>query len=118
MYSVLARIFIVAAAWAAVDTARAAEPAAASTKTSGVKIRLLILSGANNHDWKSTTRGMKSFQHVKDELYHRQLKHATAKVLATAYSARNTAGTGAYEPMIAVTDFGKGRVFYMKGTKP
>ena len=32
------------------------------------------------------TKGMKDFQHLKDELYHRQLKHGTAKVLATAYS--------------------------------
>ena len=55
---------------------------------------------------------MKSFQHVKDELYHRQLKHTTAKVLATAYSAKNMGGSGQYEPMIVVTQFGKGRVFY------
>jgi uncharacterized protein len=230
MCSVLARIFILTAGfWAAVDMARAAEPTATSPKPHVAKIRLLILSGANNHDWKSTTpvlkkmyensgyftadvtenvpalkaadfakydcivsnyttypntkghrwpaktekafldylaaghglvtfhagsttwsdwpafgdligltwqtdislhgdhhsfavtvtdskhpitRGMKSFQHVSDELYHRQLKHAPAKVLATAYSAKSTGGTGQYEPMLAVTEFGKGRVFY------
>jgi type 1 glutamine amidotransferase len=220
---------VIAAALVAVGTARAAAPASASTKPSAPKIRLLLLSGANNHDWKTTTpalkkiyeksgyfsvdvsenvpalkaadfakydcivsnyttfpntkghrwpaetekafldyiaaghgfvtfhagsttwsdwpafgdligltwqtnislhgnyhsfavtvtddkhpitRGMKSFQHVSDELYHRQLKHPTARVLATAYSARNMHGTGQFEPMIAVTKFGKGRCFY------
>jgi uncharacterized protein len=58
------------------------------------------------------TKGMKSFQHVPDELYHRQLKHSTAKVLATAYSAKNKDGTGEYEPVIVTTKYGKGRVFY------
>ena len=58
------------------------------------------------------TKGMKSFQHVADELYHRQLKHSTAKVLATAYSAKNMGGTGENEPMLVVTEFGKGRIFY------
>jgi len=58
------------------------------------------------------TRGMKDFQHVKDELYHRQVKHATAHVLATAYSAKSTRGTGDDEPMIVVTESGRGRVFH------
>jgi type 1 glutamine amidotransferase len=58
------------------------------------------------------TRGMKNFQHVKDELYHRQLKHATAHVLATAYSAKSKRGTGNDEPMVVVTEHGRGRVFH------
>jgi uncharacterized protein len=230
MLAVLARIFILTTAvWSAANMMQAAEPATAAAKPKAAKIRILLLSGANNHDWKTTTpalkklyedsgyftvtttddvaalrpadfakydcivsnyttypntkghrwpaetekafleyvaaghgfvtfhagsttwsdwpafgdlvgltwqtdislhgayhsfavtvtdnkhpitQGMKSFQHVKDELYHRQLKHATGKVLATAYSAKNTGGTGEYEPMIVVTKYGKGRVFY------
>ncbi|MGO9112766.1 MAG: ThuA domain-containing protein [Thermoguttaceae bacterium] len=58
------------------------------------------------------TRGMEDFQHVKDELYHRQLKHATAHVLASAFSAKSMRGTGNDEPMIVVTEHGRGRVFH------
>ena len=58
------------------------------------------------------TKGMGDFQHLKDELYHRQLKHGTAKVLATAFSDKATKGTGHDEPMIVVTEYGKGRVFH------
>jgi uncharacterized protein len=58
------------------------------------------------------TAGMKSFQHVPDELYHRQLKHATAHVLATAYSDKAAGGTGQDEPMILTTELGKGRMFH------
>jgi type 1 glutamine amidotransferase len=58
------------------------------------------------------TQGMKDFQHLSDELYHRQLKHTTAKVLATAFSAKAKGGTGQDEPMVVVTEYGKGRVFH------
>ncbi len=58
------------------------------------------------------TQGMKDFQHVQDELYHRQLKHAAARVLATTLSAKDKGGSGEAEPMIIVTQFGKGRVFH------
>lgn len=58
------------------------------------------------------TQGMKDFQHIKDELYHRQLKHATATVLATAFSDKAKGGSGEAEPMIVVTEFGKGRCFH------
>ncbi len=58
------------------------------------------------------TKGMKDFMHVVDELYHRQLLHKTAKVLATALSAKAKRGSGADEPMIVVTEFGKGRCFH------
>jgi len=55
------------------------------------------------------TQGMKDFQHVPDELYHKQLKHSTAHVLATAFSDKAMGGSGVDEPMVAVTEFGKGR---------
>jgi type 1 glutamine amidotransferase len=58
------------------------------------------------------TAGMKDFQHVEDELYHRQLKHATAHVLASAFSDKSMHGTGNDEPVIVVTEYGHGRVFH------
>ena len=58
------------------------------------------------------TEGMRDFQHVTDELFHRQVKHPTAHVLATAYSDRAMKGSGEYEPVVVVTEHGKGRVFY------
>ena len=58
------------------------------------------------------TEGMKDFQHVKDELYHRQLTRGPAKVLAAAFSDKATNGSGENEPMIVVTELGKGRMFH------
>ena len=58
------------------------------------------------------THGMKDFQHVKDELYHRQLLHPAAKVLATTFSDKAKGGSGENEPMIVVTELGKGRCFH------
>jgi type 1 glutamine amidotransferase len=56
--------------------------------------------------------GLKDFTHVTDELYHRQLLHKGATVLATALSAKDKGGSGADEPMIVVTELGKGRCFH------
>jgi type 1 glutamine amidotransferase len=58
------------------------------------------------------TKGMKDFVHVPDELYHHQKVHATAKVLATAFSDKAKGGSGQDEPMIVVTELGKGRCFH------
>lgn len=58
------------------------------------------------------TAGMKGFQHVPDELYHRQLLHPTGRVLATAYSSPDKKGSGANEPMVVITEPDKGRVFH------
>jgi type 1 glutamine amidotransferase len=58
------------------------------------------------------TAGLKDFTHVPDELYHRQKVHATAKVLATAFSDKAKVGSGQDEPMIVVTELGKGRCFH------
>jgi len=58
------------------------------------------------------TAGLADFTHVTDELYHRQKLHGGAKVLAAALSAKDKGGSGADEPMIVVTDCGKGRCFH------
>jgi len=58
------------------------------------------------------TQGMGDFQHVKDELYHRQLLHPKAHVLATTFSSKTMGGSGTNEPMVVVTEYGKGRVFH------
>jgi type 1 glutamine amidotransferase len=58
------------------------------------------------------TKGMKDFQHLKDELYHRQLLHPSGHLLATAFSDKSTNGTGENEPMIIVIEHGKGRIFH------
>lgn len=58
------------------------------------------------------TKGMRDFQHVKDELYHRQLLHQTGHVLATAFSDKAFRGSGTNEPMVVVTELGQGRVFH------
>lgn len=58
------------------------------------------------------TQGMKDFQHFKDELYGKQILHAGAKVLASAFSDKAMGGSGTNEAMIVTVDFGKGRVFH------
>ena len=49
-----------------------------------------------------------------DELYHRlvHMHDAEFQVLATAYSAPETGGTGQNEPMILVSQYGAGRIFH------
>ncbi len=58
------------------------------------------------------TKGMEDFQHVKDELFHRQLLYKTGHVLATTFSDRTFRGSGTNEPMVVVTELGKGRAFH------
>jgi type 1 glutamine amidotransferase len=58
------------------------------------------------------TQGMGDFQHVQDELYHRQLLHPGARVLATTFSDKANRGSGTNEPMAVVTELGNGRVFH------
>jgi len=58
------------------------------------------------------TAGMGDFQHVKDELYAGQVLHKGAKVLASSFSDKAMKGSGTNEPMIVVTEPGKGRVFH------
>lgn len=59
------------------------------------------------------TRGLENFR-LWDELYHNlvHLHHAPYRVLATAYSAPETGGTGRDEPMMTVQQYGQGRVYH------
>lgn len=53
------------------------------------------------------------WRHAKDELYAKLRGPAKdMTVLATAYSAPDTRGTGEHEPMLMTIGFGKGRVFH------
>ena len=55
----------------------------------------------------------KVWMHAKDELYSNLRGPAQdLKVLATAFSAKNTGGTDRHEPMLMVTRFGEGRCFH------
>lgn len=55
----------------------------------------------------------KAWMHAQDELYDRlRGPAADLDVLATAYSAPGTGGTGEHEPMLFTISYGKGRVFH------
>ena len=56
------------------------------------------------------TAGMKNFR-IFDELWHRMLARPGRKVLCTALSTKKNGGTGAEEPVVICTHFGKGRGF-------
>lgn len=60
------------------------------------------------------TRGIKEFQHGRDELYQNSVIPPGAEVLATAYSdkSKDPKNTGLHEPMIWVAHYGKGRVYH------
>jgi type 1 glutamine amidotransferase len=59
------------------------------------------------------SRGLAETFLANDELYHRIDLRPDAKVLATAYSAPETGGTGKDEPIIWTVAYGKGRTFHM-----
>jgi type 1 glutamine amidotransferase len=56
------------------------------------------------------TQGLAPFK-IKDELWHRMVAQPDKKILATAFSAREHGGSSNDEPMVMVTQFGKGRCF-------
>jgi type 1 glutamine amidotransferase len=57
-------------------------------------------------------QGMQEPLTISDELYHRQQLEPNAKVIATAYSAKETGGTGQDEPILWTVEYGRGRVFH------
>jgi uncharacterized protein len=88
-------------------------------------IGLLWREGSNHGDYHEfvvrivdrqhpITAGLEDFRQW-DELYHNLLHmhEVPVHVLATAYSSPDRHGTGKDEPMMAVTQYGEGRVFHM-----
>ncbi len=57
-------------------------------------------------------QGMKETFIATDELYHQMTFLPQTQILATAYDAPETGGTGKDEPMLCAVKYGKGRVFY------
>lgn len=59
-------------------------------------------------------RGLSHFLHAPDELYHKLQwsPDSQAEVIADAYSRPEEGGTGAYEPMLIVNRWGRGRMFH------
>jgi type 1 glutamine amidotransferase len=60
------------------------------------------------------TRGLSDFR-TWDELYHATVPTPGSefRVLATAYSSPDRGGSGNVEPIIAVLEYGRGRVFHL-----
>ena len=58
-----------------------------------------------------------TWMHTADELYHgfrgKPESIKNLKVLATAFSAKETGGTGEHEPVMVVNQFGNGRIFHL-----
>lgn len=63
--------------------------------------------------WHPITRGLPNFR-LWDELYHRlvHMHNVEYRILASAYSDPATKGSGRYEPMMVVLQYGKGRVYH------
>lgn len=60
------------------------------------------------------TRSLPTILKHPDELYHNlvNVHGVDRRVLATAFSDKETGGTGEDEPMVIVRDYGKGRIFH------
>jgi type 1 glutamine amidotransferase len=60
------------------------------------------------------TKDLSDIKAHPDELYHNlmHMHDAQTRVLASAFSAKESGGTGKDEPMIIVLQYGKGRVFH------
>ncbi len=77
----------------------------------GVQHRFQVTIRNKNHP---ITKGLPAtWMHENDELYHQLRGPAqNMEVLATAYSAKDTKGSGRHEPMLMVITYGKGRIFH------
>ena len=58
------------------------------------------------------TKGLRRYTSNVEEIYHTLLRKPTAHVLATASSRPDMRGTGKDEPVLVVTEHGRGRVFH------
>jgi type 1 glutamine amidotransferase len=58
------------------------------------------------------TAGLDEFW-LTDELWHRMGRSGDARVLATAYSDPDRGGSGAHEPVVLVSELGRGRCFHL-----
>ena len=81
-----------------------------STSSHGEFHEFLVRITDHDHP---VTRGVADFR-TPDELYHKLVRTpgVDLRVLATAFSDPKKGGTGLDEPMLTVTHYGKGRVFY------
>jgi type 1 glutamine amidotransferase len=63
--------------------------------------------------WHPITKGLSNFR-LWDELYHKlvHMHGVDFRILASAYSDPATKGTGRHEPVMAVQQYGKGRVYH------
>ena len=79
--------------------------------THGVQHEFVVEARQPEHP---IVRGLPAkWKHAGDELYAKLRGPAqNLTVLATAFSDPSTKGTGEHEPMLMVTQFGKGRVFH------
>jgi type 1 glutamine amidotransferase len=77
----------------------------------GKQHAFLMETRAPNHP---ITAGLpERWMHAKDELYDRLRGPAKGvTVLATAFSSKDTGGSGEHEPLLMVIPYGKGRVFH------
>lgn len=57
------------------------------------------------------TRGMSDFL-IRDELWHQMGMQKDIEVLCSAFSSKQSKGSGQSEPVVICTRFGKGRCFY------
>ncbi|MBL8232480.1 MAG: ThuA domain-containing protein [Bryobacterales bacterium] len=67
-------------------------------------------------NWKDSAHPVSAGQQpfvIHDELYHHLVMQPDARVLATAFDAKEMNGSGKEEPIIWVTEYGSGRSFHL-----
>ena len=73
------------------------------------KMHLFTVTAQKEHP---ITKGIKSFEHGRDELYQNSLITKGSEILVTAFSdeSKDPRNTGKDEPMVWINSYGKGRV--------